>query len=42
MDDIQDNLAFAEFVSANGLTASVTSAGGKYVGITRKPGSPPA
>ena len=40
MDDIQDNMAFAEFVEAEGLTVAVTSAGGKYVGITRKPDSP--
>lgn len=38
MDDIQDNMAFAEFIEAKGLEVAVTSSGGKFVGITRKPG----
>ncbi len=36
-DDIQDNLAFAEFAGSLGLSAAVTSAHGKYVGLLRKP-----
>lgn len=36
-DDIQDNLAFAEFVEAHGLAFAVTAFEGKYVGIVRKP-----
>ena len=35
-DDIQDNMAFAEFVQARGLAFAVTTALGKYVGVTRK------
>ena len=35
-DDIQDNMAFAEFVSARGLAFAVTESEGKYVGVTRK------
>ena len=36
-DDIQDNLAFAEFVETHGLVCAVTAFEGKYVGIARKP-----
>jgi predicted O-methyltransferase YrrM len=35
-DDIQDNMAFAEFVQTRGLDFAVTECEGKYVGITRK------
>jgi predicted O-methyltransferase YrrM len=35
-DDIQDNMAFAEFVAARGLHFAVTDFEGKYVGIVRK------
>jgi hypothetical protein len=35
-DDIQDNMAFANFVSERYLTFSVTEYGGKYIGIIRK------
>src|SRR5439155_16498502 len=35
-DDIQDNMAFAEFVAARGLHFSVIEFEGKYVGIARK------
>jgi predicted O-methyltransferase YrrM len=35
-DDIQDNMAFAEFVAARGLRFAVTESKGKYVGIVRK------
>lgn len=36
-DDIQDNLAFKEFVETNELEFAVTKFEGKYVGILRKP-----
>jgi len=36
-DDIQDNLAFAEFVEKKGVHFAVTESGGKYVGICVKP-----
>ena len=35
-DDIQDNMAFAEFVAARGVRFAVTESKGKYVGIVRK------
>jgi predicted O-methyltransferase YrrM len=35
-DDIQDNMAFAEFVETRGLDFAVTEYVGKYVGVTRK------
>ena len=37
-DDIQDNLAFAEFIEQKGVSVAVTESGGKYVGICVKPG----
>ncbi len=37
MDDIQDNMAFAEVVEDLGLEVAVTTAGGKFVGLIRKP-----
>ena len=36
-DDIQDNMAFAEFTAEKGVVPSVTESGGKFVGICRKP-----
>ncbi len=36
-DDIQDNLAFAEFVEARELSFAVTRSGSKYVGIAVRP-----
>lgn len=36
-DDIQDNLAFKNFVEAMALTFAVTEYGGKFIGIVRKP-----
>jgi hypothetical protein len=36
-DDIQDNMAFAEFLAARGLRFAVTESQGKYVGIAIKP-----
>ena len=36
-DDIQDNLAFREFVEAKGAHFAVTQSAGKYVGVVRKP-----
>ena len=36
-DDIQDNMAFAEFVTSRDLNFSVTEFEGKFVGIARKP-----
>lgn len=36
-DDIQDNMAFAEFVEQKGVATAVTQSGGKFVGICRKP-----
>jgi len=36
-DDIQDNMAFAEFVKKHHLTFAVTEYQGKYVGLCRKP-----
>jgi len=36
-DDIQDNMAFAEFVEDKKLNFSVTESDGKYVGILKKP-----
>jgi predicted O-methyltransferase YrrM len=36
-DDIQDNMAFAEFVAARQVACFVTECDGKYVGIVRKP-----
>jgi predicted O-methyltransferase YrrM len=38
-DDIQDNMAFADFVQKQGVTFGVTEAQGKYVGIALKPGA---
>lgn len=38
-DDIQDNLAFREFVEAGGLKFAVTGYGNKFVGILIKPRS---
>ena len=38
-DDIQDNLAFAEFMEQKGVAFAVTESGGKYVGICVKPGA---
>jgi len=35
-DDIQDNMAFADFVAECQLNFSVTEYGGKYIGIVRK------
>ena len=35
-DDIQDNLAFKNFVESKNLTFSITEYKGKYIGITRK------
>ncbi len=35
-DDIQDNLAFKEFVESNNLNFAVTEYKGKYIGITKK------
>ena len=35
-DDIQDNMAFAEFVKTHGTDFAVTEYEGKYVGVTRK------
>jgi len=35
-DDIQDNMAFADFVAERYLNFSVTECGGKYIGIVRK------
>ena len=35
-DDIQDNLAFKNFVESKKLTFSITEYKGKYIGITRK------
>jgi predicted O-methyltransferase YrrM len=40
MDDIQDNMAFAEIAEEHGLEVAVTTSGGKFVGLTRKPGAP--
>jgi len=39
-DDIQDNMAFAEFVEKRELTFAVTEYEGKFVGITRRPSAP--
>jgi len=39
-DDIQDNMAFAEFVEKRELTFAVTEYEGKLVGITRRPSAP--
>lgn len=36
-DDIQDNMAFAEFIESKHLRCAVTRYQGKLVGITRKP-----
>ncbi len=36
-DDIQDNMAFAEFVEAQNIPFAVTQSGGKFVGVIRKP-----
>jgi predicted O-methyltransferase YrrM len=36
-DDIQDNMAFAEFVAERGVTVAVTAFETKFVGIARKP-----
>jgi predicted O-methyltransferase YrrM len=36
-DDIQDNLAFQEFVEAKGAPFAVTESAGKHVGLVRKP-----
>ncbi len=36
-DDIQDNLAFRDFVAGLGAPMAVTEYQGKYVGIVRKP-----
>jgi predicted O-methyltransferase YrrM len=36
-DDIQDNMAFAEFVTSLSLDFSVTEFEGKFVGVARKP-----
>jgi predicted O-methyltransferase YrrM len=38
-DDIQDNLAFAEFMGQKGVAFAVTESGGKYAGICVKPGA---
>ena len=35
-DDIQDNMAFADFAKAKGMPYSVTESTGKFVGIVRK------
>lgn len=35
-DDIQDNLAFQEFIEAKGAPFAVTTSAGKHVGIARK------
>lgn len=40
-DDIQDNMAFAEFVGKQNVTFAVTESGGKFVGILRKPAANP-
>ena len=37
-DDIQDNMAFAEFVKVKDLPFAITESDGKYVGIAVKPG----
>jgi predicted O-methyltransferase YrrM len=36
-DDIQDNMAFAEFVDLHKLSFAVTESDGKFVGIVRRP-----
>lgn len=36
-DDIQDNMAFREFMEQKGVEFAVTESEGKYIGITRKP-----
>ena len=36
-DDIEDNLAFSEFVAQHGTPFAVTQYGNQYIGITRKP-----
>lgn len=36
-DDIQDNLAFKEFVEAKGIPFAVTESDGKFIGVLRKP-----
>lgn len=36
-DDIQDNLAFREFIEEKGVPFAITACEGKYVGIARKP-----
>lgn len=36
-DDIEDNLAFSEFVAQHGTPFAVTQYESKYIGITRKP-----
>lgn len=36
-DDIQDNLAFADFIEQMGVASAVTESSGKYVGICMKP-----
>lgn len=36
-DDIEDNLAFSEFVAQHGTPFAVTQCESKYIGITRKP-----
>ena len=35
-DDIQDNLAFREFMERRGVSFAVTEYQGKYVGVARK------
>jgi predicted O-methyltransferase YrrM len=35
-DDIQDNMAFADFVEERGLRHAITKANGKYIGIAAK------
>ena len=35
-DDIQDNLAFKEFVELKGISFAITQYKGKYIGITKK------
>ncbi len=36
-DDIQDNLAFRDFVNEKGVPFAITESEGKFVGILRKP-----
>ena len=37
-DDIQDNMAFADFVRQKDASFGVVEGGGKYIGLAMKPG----